>query len=113
MFQQDPGEQAVTSSCAGVRCVYVLGVVTMCNIARSLAHVLVSAALSVTALCCDHPHALKWSSLHSFRQGRDVGGGVWSYIGRTEARLRLGRARNLAPKVSWAVKLLHLARSLG
>ena len=40
--------------------VYVLGVVTMCNIARSLAHALVSAALSVTALCCDHPHALKW-----------------------------------------------------
>ena len=60
MFQQGPGEQAVTPSCAGVRCVYVLGVVTMCNIARSLAHALGSAALSVTALCCDHPHALKW-----------------------------------------------------
>ena len=35
VFQQGPGEQAVTPSCT-VCAVYVLGVVTMCNIARQL-----------------------------------------------------------------------------
>ena len=76
MFQQGLGEEAVTSSCAGVRCVRVgcghhvqhcpaalvsvKGARGVLSESGSLAHASVSAALCVTALCCDHPHALKW-----------------------------------------------------
>ena len=52
----------------------------------------VSAALSVTALCCDHPHALteveEVVSKAFDKEGMLVG--VGSYIGRTEVFLCFG-----------------------
>ena len=79
---------------------------------ESLAHASASAAVCLTALCCDHPHALKWREVSEASDKEGMLVGVGSYIGTTEAFCVLGERTTFSPTMSSAVKLLHLARAL-